>query len=494
MKNWFRVIALVLILAATSTPAFSQRVGINILIPDTSAILHLESDSLGFLPPVMTTINRDAIANPATGLIIYNSTDSAVQYYNGVCWLSSYQANCNDCYFTMTSSSQADTIDRVVSDSTDFNLTFAQTNGNPQNIALAVVGILPQGITVTFTPNPILSSGTVNVVVTATPYVPAGTYPIIIQALCGSTTVNFIYSVTLTPCYLIDVANSQNNYSVSVALYAQYPSAPTNQPVCVVATVFPGVDISSTTAAQPAFTTGALPAGSIFALVNNGNILGRGGNGGTATDPASGATGAGFDGGNAVNLTVNAVVQNNFNIYGGGGGGNAMAFGLSFQLPLGLPAIGILVGAGGGGGAGSGLGGNIPSLFGLQFYSPGTNATPTGQFATPGDGGLLILPITINQGPASISINPNAFGGDGGGYGYPGTTGAFQVTLSISLVVNIPFIGPVTIPVLTNFNIPIPVPIPPAGQAGNAIKRNGNNVNIPDNNYNTSFLKGRVGN
>lgn len=493
MKNLLRVLAIMLVLATISSHAFSQRVGINILIPDTSAILHLESDSLGFLPPAMSTVNRDAILNPAEGLIIYNTTDSAVQYFNGVCWLSSYQANCNDCYFTMTSSSQADTIDRVVTDSSQFQLTFAQTNGNPQNIALAVVGALPQGITVTFSPNPILSSGSVNVVVTATPYVPAGTYPIIIQALCGSTTVNFIYSVTLTPCYLLDVANSQNNYSVSVDLYQTYPSAPTNQPVCVVATVYPGVDISSATAAQPAFTTGTLPAGSIFALVNNGNILGRGGNGGTATDPASGATGEGFDGGHAVNLTVDAVVQNNFNIYGGGGGGNAMAFGLTFSLPLGLPSIGILIGAGGGGGAGSGLGGNIPSLFGLQFYSAGTDATPTGQFATPGDGGLLIVPITINQSVASISINPNAFGGDGGGYGFPGTTGAFQVTLSISVVVNVPFVGPITIPVLTNFNIPIPVPIPPAGEAGNAIKRNGNSVNIPDNNYSTSFLKGRVG-
>lgn len=493
MKNLLRVMAVMLLLSTISFPAFSQRVGINILVPDTSAILHLESDSLGFLPPAMSTVNRDAILNPATGLIIYNTTDSAVQYFNGVCWLSSYQANCNDCYFTMNSSSQADTIDRVVTDSVSFQLTFNQTNGNPQNIALAVVGTLPQGITVTFNPNPILSSGSVNVVVTATPYVPAGTYPIIIQALCGSNVVNFIYSVTLTPCYLLDVANSQNNYSVSVDLYQTYPNAPTNQPVCVVATVYPGVDISSTTAAQPAFTTGSLPAGSIFALVNNGNILGRGGNGGTATDPASGQTGAGFDGGHAVNLTVDAVVQNNFNIYGGGGGGNAMAFGLTFSLPLGLPSIGILVGAGGGGGAGSGLGGNIPSLFGLQFYSPGTDATPTGQFATPGDGGLLIVPITINQSVASISINPNAFGGDGGGYGFPGTTGAFQVTLSISVVVNVPFVGPITIPVLTNFNIPIPVPIPPAGEAGNAIKRNGNSVNIPDNNYSTSFLKGRVG-
>ncbi len=493
MKNMLRALALMLVITMWAAPAFAQRMGVNILIPDTSAILHLESDSLGFLPPTLTTTQRDAIHQPATGLIIYNVTDSAVQYFNGVCWLSSYQANCNDCYFTMTSTSQADTIDRVQTDSITFQLNFSQTNGNPQNIAVAVVGSLPTGLTVTFNPNPILSSGTTTVTVKATPYVPAGTYPIVLQALCGGETVNFIYSVTLTPCYLVDVTNSQQNYNLSVALYANYPNAPTNQPICVVSTVLPGVDITSFSADIPAFTTGNLPAGSIFGLVNYGNILGHGGNGGTATDPANGHTGAGFNGGHAVNLTVDATVSNNFNIYGGGGGGNAMAFGLSYQLPLGLPAIGILIGAGGGGGAERGLGGNIPSLLGLQFYSAGTNAT-AGQFAVPGQGGMLIIPISINQGPLNISINPNAYGGNGGGYGYPGTTGAFQVTLSISVSVNIPFVGPVTIPVLNNMNIQIPVPIPPGGQAGFAIKRNGFLLNIPDNNYNTSFLKGRVGN
>ncbi len=493
MKKYIQALAVVMLLALTSTSVLAQRVGVNILVPDTSALLHLESDSLGFLPPTLTTTQRDSIFSPAEGLIIYNTTDSAVQYYNGVCWLSSYQANCNDCYFTMTSSSNGDTIDRVQTDSTTFQFTFTQTNGNPQNIALAVVGTLPQGVTVSFNPNPRLSSGVITVTVKATQFVPAGTYPIILQALCGATTINFIYALTLTPCYIVDVTNSQNNFDLATALYATYPNAPTNQPVCVVATVFPGVDITSVSSNLPAFTTGGIPAGSSFALVNNGNILGRGGNGGIALDPVQGLSERGAAGGHAVFLTVDATVQNNFNIYGGGGGGNAMAFSLSFQLPLGLPALGILIGAGGGGGAEKGTGGNIPNLLGLSFYDPGTNAS-AGQFAVAGQGGLLIVPININQSVVSISINPNAKGGDGGEYGYPGNTGVFQVTLSISVVVSIPFIGPVTLPVLTNFNVPIPVPIAPAPNAGNAIKRNGNAVNIPDNNYNTSFLKGPVGN
>lgn len=490
-----RNFCLLLIATIALTPAMlqAQRVGVNILNPDSSAILHLESDSLGFLPPTMTTQQRDAIPNPADGLLIYNTDDSTTQYYNGQCWLNTFQDNCNDCYFTMTSNSQADTINRTQTDSVTITLTITQTNGNPQNLAFAILGNIPAGMTYTINPNPLLSSGTVDVMFKVTPYVPAGTYPIIIQALCGGQMENFIYSLTLTPCYLLDVVTSQNSYSVSVDLYATYPSAPSNQPVCVVSTVQPGVDLTSLSSSDPAFTSGNLPSGSVLAIVNNGNILGKGGDGGIATDPARGWTGEGEDGGTAIWIDVNTTIQNNFNIYGGGGGGNAMAFGLSFQLPAGLPALGILIGAGGGGGAGDGAGGNIPSIIGLTFYNPGTDGTG-GQFGVPGDGGFLIVPINIQQGPVDISINPNVFGGDGGDYGYPGTTGAFQVTISIAVVVNIPFVGPITIPVVQNLNIPIPVPIPPGGDGGFAIKRNGATINISDNFYNTSFLKGQVGN
>lgn len=487
------LLSFLVVLLASSSSVMAQRVGINILTPDTSAILHLESDSLGFLPPTMTTQQRDNILSPADGLIIYNTEDSAVQYYNGSCWLSSYQANCNDCYFSMTPSSIADTIDRTQTDSVDITLTITQTNGNPQNIAFSVINQLPQGLTATIDPNPILSSGQVTVTFKATPFVPAGTYPIIIQAFCGGQVQNLVYSLTLTPCYLLNVVTSTTGYNVATDLYATYPSAPNNQPVCVVSTVNPGVDVTSLSAGTPAFTSGGLPNGSVLAIVNNGNIIGKGGNGGIATDPAQGWSGAGENGGTAINVTVNTTIQNNFNIYGGGGGGNAMAFGLSFSLPAGLPTLGILIGAGGGGGAGAGAGGNIPSIVGLTFYNPGTAGTG-GQFGTPGDGGLLIVPININQSVVSISINPNAYGGDGGDYGYPGTQGAFQVTISISVVVNIPFVGPITIPVVTNLNVPIPVPIPAAGNGGYAIKRNGNTINISDNQYNTSFLKGKVGN
>jgi len=50
---------------------------------DASAVLELQSTSQGLLPPRMTTTQRDAIANPATGLTIYNTTVNCIQVYKG---------------------------------------------------------------------------------------------------------------------------------------------------------------------------------------------------------------------------------------------------------------------------------------------------------------------------------------------------------------------------------------------------------------------------
>jgi hypothetical protein len=41
----------------------------------------------GFQLPSLTTTQINAIANPATGLMVYNSTTSAVTYYNGSAWV-----------------------------------------------------------------------------------------------------------------------------------------------------------------------------------------------------------------------------------------------------------------------------------------------------------------------------------------------------------------------------------------------------------------------
>ncbi len=70
-------------------------VGINAPTPATSAQLEVRSTVRGFLPPRMTTTERDAIASPATGLVIYNTTTNRLSTWDGGAWnepvIDSYQ-------------------------------------------------------------------------------------------------------------------------------------------------------------------------------------------------------------------------------------------------------------------------------------------------------------------------------------------------------------------------------------------------------------------
>ncbi|MEI7472110.1 MAG: fibrobacter succinogenes major paralogous domain-containing protein [Chitinophagaceae bacterium] len=68
-------------------PAFSQ-VGIGTATPDASAKLDASSITKGFLPPRMTTTQRDAIASPAAGLIIFNTTTNGVEIKTSLGWIS----------------------------------------------------------------------------------------------------------------------------------------------------------------------------------------------------------------------------------------------------------------------------------------------------------------------------------------------------------------------------------------------------------------------
>jgi hypothetical protein len=54
--------------------------------PVASAILDIRSTTRGFLPPRMTTTQKNAIASPATGLVLYDSTTNKLCCYNGSTW------------------------------------------------------------------------------------------------------------------------------------------------------------------------------------------------------------------------------------------------------------------------------------------------------------------------------------------------------------------------------------------------------------------------
>jgi hypothetical protein len=81
-----------LFLIFSSIISYSQNVGIGTTTPDSSAALEIKSSSQGFLPPRMTTTQRNAIANPAVGLQIYNTTTDCLEIFAKGRWQNIYCA------------------------------------------------------------------------------------------------------------------------------------------------------------------------------------------------------------------------------------------------------------------------------------------------------------------------------------------------------------------------------------------------------------------
>jgi uncharacterized protein (UPF0333 family) len=78
MKHY--LVILTLLLAATATQA---QVGIGTASPDGSAIVDITASAKGLIVPRMTTAERDAsIKSPTAGLLIYNTTSSALEIAN----------------------------------------------------------------------------------------------------------------------------------------------------------------------------------------------------------------------------------------------------------------------------------------------------------------------------------------------------------------------------------------------------------------------------
>ncbi|TVR82202.1 MAG: hypothetical protein EA412_01940 [Chitinophagaceae bacterium] len=68
---------------------FSQvKIGDNHTNVNPASIFEMESSNKGLLLPRMNTSQRDAIASPAEGLLIYNTENECVEVYNNIDWIS----------------------------------------------------------------------------------------------------------------------------------------------------------------------------------------------------------------------------------------------------------------------------------------------------------------------------------------------------------------------------------------------------------------------
>lgn len=220
---------------------------------------------------------------------------------------------------------------------------------------------------------------------------------------------NFYGKANAFPFNIASNTTNANLRSLAVA-------AGWNQASNVIATINAGVTIYSTSTGTPALTiNGSFPAG--VSLINNGVILGMGGNGGnganaypwySAGDSRNIGT-AGTSGGLALSVSVAVSITNNNRIAGGGGGGGG---GGAAHWSYGKAGESW---AGGGGGGG-----------GINFGSAGARGIGTGGSSpsngTAGSAGTL----TSNGGGGAGGNGSPTFGGAGGAggsYGSSGSTG-----------------------------------------------------------------------
>lgn len=54
--------------------------------PHPSSVMEVVSTNKGFLPPRLTKVQRDAIAAPAEGLTVYNTTEDCINVFEGTAW------------------------------------------------------------------------------------------------------------------------------------------------------------------------------------------------------------------------------------------------------------------------------------------------------------------------------------------------------------------------------------------------------------------------
>jgi alpha-tubulin suppressor-like RCC1 family protein len=204
----------------------------------------------------------------------------------------------------------------------------------------------------------------------------------------------------------VNISISANTSQVNLMTLAGDPSLPANY----IFTIETGVIVYSTSTAVAAITTGAFPALSTLKIVNNGSIIGKGGNGGNGRDENTGIDN-GDPGGPALSLGYPVSIDNtNGFIFGGGGGGGGGGAESTSIFSA------IYWGDGGGGGGGrSGLSNSSGGAKGNSTNGVDGVAGSPGTLAAPGAGGA--------GGEYSPTVQGTA-GGAGGQYGTAGSDGA----------------------------------------------------------------------
>ena len=222
---------------------------------------------------------------------------------------------------------------------------------------------------------------------------------------------------------IVTLSSNQANYSFTPL---QVPGYVTGAEITLV--IDPGVYVYSTSTSSAGLSISNFSGDDIVNIINNGYIMGMGGQGGAGIRYKS-AT-AGSSGGPAIDLNYPVSITNNSYIGGGGGGGGGCPITYS-------PGTNY----GGGGGAGGGQGGlcqmeqDSRSTLGGAGGAPGAKGSNGGAFwaatSVPGGGGRIMpgsATTALSQGGEAGGSGGGAAGVGppyslGGGAGNPGSNG-----------------------------------------------------------------------
>jgi hypothetical protein len=211
----------------------------------------------------------------------------------------------------------------------------------------------------------------------------------------GAITMNDFYGKSDIVIANITLAANTTNYVLNTAKVTGYVAGKTRATL----TINSGVFVSSTSTGSYALQVDtSWNASDTVTIVNNGTIVGRGGDAGAGGSGPNAVGGNGATAGPAL-LVQRATSLNNVNRIAGGGGGGGGSSGYT-------PGKGWWGGAGGGGGIGVSSGG-----------AAGSGPNGSGGAGSPG---------TLTAGGAGGVIPGFGFmvGGNGGGYGSGGGNGA----------------------------------------------------------------------
>ena len=208
----------------------------------------------------------------------------------------------------------------------------------------------------------------------------------------------------------INVTSTTLDYLLNTSKVATYQPGNTN----VTFIIESGIVLGSTSSSTPALTidNSWAPTDNIT-IINNGYIVGKGGNGGYYNNP-------GFAGGPALTVNRPVSITNNSIIGGGGGGGGSCYYIYNPQNWS----------FGGAGGAGYSIGnGGVTNFYSNttpgengSVTTPGNSLSADGQYLYTGSGGAL--GANGGNGYAEISLWTNWAGGAGGAGGNCTTIGS----------------------------------------------------------------------